>query len=379
MALTPRGIGALAAAVVLAVVGGLTGTEEFVLAALALAVLLVGGAVQATARHRRSAGLSVTVTLGRSIVPVGVPVDVTVVVAGAVGPVRVEDPDRCWADGAVPRTGRSAAESLDVPAPSSDPPWSLVRSAPTTRRGIHTVRGPRAFVMDSYRLVACPLGHGPSASLTVHPVPLVVPVDPSLLIGHPGSEETTTPSARGPRDGGGELAGVRPYQAGDRLRLLHWPAMARTGELMVRDFEAAGPRQVTVVVDTRVGLGDLAVERSVAAAAGVGLEILGRGAQLDLWTIDGHHLVVAPGAGAAAVLLGGLAALPTGDRPGWSDPRGPWGRRRRGGADPSHRPPDAPTGAAGASWADVALVITCADGTASLPVSLGHAARVVVS
>jgi uncharacterized protein (DUF58 family) len=68
----------------------------------------------------------------------------------------------------------------------------------------------------------------------------------------------------------GILSGVREYVPGDRLRLLHWPTMARTGELMVRDFEVPRPRKVTVLVDTRTDeIGTYGMERALAGGSRV--------------------------------------------------------------------------------------------------------------
>jgi len=45
------------------------------------------------------------------------------------------------------------------------------------------------------------------------------------------------------------LAGVRPYQAGDPLRNLHWPATARTNSLQVKQFEHTVAVEAYVLLD----------------------------------------------------------------------------------------------------------------------------------
>ena len=47
---------------------------------------------------------------------------------------------------------------------------------------------------------------------------------------------------------GEEFFALRPYQAGDDLRRAHWPTMARTDELMVRQLEPPREPRVTVVL-----------------------------------------------------------------------------------------------------------------------------------
>lgn len=67
-----------------------------------------------------------------------------------------------------------------------------------------------------------------------------------------------------------DFVGLRPYQAGDDIRHIHWPAVARSGNLMVRQFERPDESHVAVVLDTRVARHTVSsFERSVEAAASV--------------------------------------------------------------------------------------------------------------
>ncbi len=45
------------------------------------------------------------------------------------------------------------------------------------------------------------------------------------------------------------LHGVRPYQAGDPLRAVHWPATARTQSLQVKEYERTAAMEAVVVLD----------------------------------------------------------------------------------------------------------------------------------
>ena len=55
---------------------------------------------------------------------------------------------------------------------------------------------------------------------------------------------------RGARPGGGtELADIRPFRTGDRLRRIHWPVSLRTGALHVTTTYADQDAEVRVVVD----------------------------------------------------------------------------------------------------------------------------------
>jgi uncharacterized protein (DUF58 family) len=122
---------------------------------------------------------------------------------------------------------------------------------------------------------------------------------------------------RSARVGGGtELAEIRPFRTGDRLRRIHWPVSLRTGALHVTTTYADQDAEVRLVLDAIRDLGerdpdtgrrsslDVAVEAAGAVAAHylgtgdrVGLSVLGGGGVVEVPAIGGHHQL-------ARVLLG---------------------------------------------------------------------------
>jgi uncharacterized protein (DUF58 family) len=50
---------------------------------------------------------------------------------------------------------------------------------------------------------------------------------------------------------GDEFYTMRPYQEGDDLRRIHWPSVARSGKLMIRQDESARRSTAVLFVDTR--------------------------------------------------------------------------------------------------------------------------------
>ena len=54
---------------------------------------------------------------------------------------------------------------------------------------------------------------------------------------------------RARRDGGDELRGTRPYVAGDDMRQIHWKSTARTGELVMREWEQIGHAATLIIWD----------------------------------------------------------------------------------------------------------------------------------
>lgn len=108
----------------------------------------------------------------------------------------------------------------------------------------------------------------------------------------------------------GELSrGARPYEPGDSLRRVHWPATARAGELMVRDAESVRDDVVVLVVD----LGDqpgAEAERLARRGRGAAEELLRRGHRLELVTRERRGEVHAPVADALGVGRRLAAAVP---------------------------------------------------------------------
>jgi uncharacterized protein (DUF58 family) len=89
---------------------------------------------------------------------------------------------------------------------------------------------------------------------------------------------------------GEEFYTMREYQTGDDLRRLHWPSVARTGDLMIRQDESSRRSTALVFVDTREAvLGKShgpAFERAVSCAASVGVLLARGGFSLRVATAD---------------------------------------------------------------------------------------------
>ena len=87
---------------------------------------------------------------------------------------------------------------------------------------------------------------------------------------------------------GDEFYTMRPYNEGDDLRRIHWPSVARSGELMIRQDESTRRSTAVLFVDTR----DSAVgqthspcfERVVSCAASLGVLLMQYGFTVKLAT-----------------------------------------------------------------------------------------------
>ncbi|MGA2521494.1 MAG: DUF58 domain-containing protein [Acidimicrobiales bacterium] len=378
------GVGALA----MAIAGFVYGVEEFVLLAMSVGVLLVTGSV--VVRYRGRVGrraLHVVVRVPAAEVtsrqPTRVEMRVTNHGRRRLPPVLVAEPRRHWTLSHPGMGGRGPAGLDDGPdrrhvarsfrlpelAPGADA--ALWIPVPTGRRGLLMLSGVGVWCEDPFRLFARRVMVAPPAHVVVYP-------DAGAESGavsdaaHRHGQSAEQRAARSSNAlSGAELSGLRPYAPGDRLTRLHWPSMARSGDLVVREFVETQAGSLTLLVDVRpaVHSGD-SLERTVARAAAVALATLRRGEAVELCTSTGDRVAVDPGAAGRQTVLRALALV------GAADP-GPAMVRRWGGR---------PTG--GAVWAtagrldaDMVLLTTTAGARQpALPEALRrHATTVVVS
>lgn len=123
----------------------------------------------------------------------------------------------------------------------------------------------------------------------VYPRRVPAPMSPPAV--HRGGP----PSATGQRARSGEFFGLRPWQEGDELRRLCWPATARLGQPVVRELEAGALARVRLQLHPgRTGEAGFEAEiQRVAAEAA--LRLARDGAELELWY--GERIAVSSGAG----------------------------------------------------------------------------------
>jgi uncharacterized protein (DUF58 family) len=76
---------------------------------------------------------------------------------------------------------------------------------------------------------------------------------------------------------GFEVDGLRPYRDGSPASRIHWPAVARTGEMLERRLVAGGEPRPLVVLDPRGGSDPGARERAMRAAASLCAELARNG------------------------------------------------------------------------------------------------------
>lgn len=89
-----------------------------------------------------------------------------------------------------------------------------------------------------------------------------------------------------------EFYTMREYITGDDLRRIHWPSVARTGHLMIRQDESNRRSMATIFLDNRSGAMGAAAspgfEKGVSAAASIGRLLIQAGFAVHLVTLDGE-------------------------------------------------------------------------------------------
>ncbi len=81
---------------------------------------------------------------------------------------------------------------------------------------------------------------------------------------------------------------LRAYVTGDDVRYVHWRTSARTGQLMVRQFEESRRSQLTIITssDTRYYASDDEFELAVSVTASIGSQVIRDGTQISVVTED---------------------------------------------------------------------------------------------
>lgn len=89
---------------------------------------------------------------------------------------------------------------------------------------------------------------------------------------------------------GEEFAGLRPFRQGDSLRLVHWKSFARSGHLVVREFQAEFFTRHALLLDTVLAPAGQAFEEAIALCASLLLQVHGQTGSsenlLDLFYLD---------------------------------------------------------------------------------------------
>ncbi len=154
-------------------------------------------------------------------------------------------------------------------------------------RGVHRIGPLGVRVRDPFGLGLRTAAVSGDAELVV--LPRVVPLPAARSLGSGIGSEGSVPHMVALH--GEDDQTVREYRDGDDLRRIHWPASARTGELMVRQEDRPAKRRAVVVLDSRsAGHGgsgrSSSLEWCVTTAASVTAHVADAGYAVHLLTAD---------------------------------------------------------------------------------------------
>jgi uncharacterized protein (DUF58 family) len=296
---TRRGLGGLAVLVGLLVVTVVTDTADLVPLLVAVGLPCLIAPVSASVRAGRArAGLVLNAVVTPPTSAVGGEITLLISVTNRTSRpspgLSIESPPSQWRQWRPGTASTGTTARLLVPAglvtlPSPGPRSSTVATspAPATRRGLFVLPSRRASVLDPFGLWGAPGPAVPSVTVVVHPEP-----DPRVTwppeSGDARRELSRTVAHVQGRDGPGDLVGIRPYVAGDRLSLLHWPARARYGTWFVRQFASEIGSRSRLVLDDRLGVHRKSDFERMLRAAEQLVEICWRdGRTVELCTLSG--------------------------------------------------------------------------------------------
>ena len=145
-----------------------------------------------------------------------------------------------------------------------------------SRRGRRSLHPPSLAIRDPLRLHERELAGPPGASLIVLPR-----VEPVLAVGGGGAGRGTGLGGADPRAGMRlsdlsaelELDALRPYREGTPATRIHWPAVARTGEMVERRLAADADSAPLIVLDASRPASEEALDQAVRAAASLALHL----------------------------------------------------------------------------------------------------------
>ncbi len=152
---------------------------------------------------------------------------------------------------------------------------------PTPRRGVIDVGPPVAVRTDPIGLLRREHSWDAVHRLFVHPVTVAVPSTSAGLV----RDLEGSPSRR-LVDADMSFHAIREYAPGDARRQIHWKSTAKTGHLMVRQFEESRRSRMAIVLSLASAdfAGETEQELAISAAASLAVQAVRDGRDLDVVT-----------------------------------------------------------------------------------------------
>lgn len=184
----------------------------------------------------------------------------------------------------------AAAHQFLVPSLEAEGEWSEVFGIPARRRGVVTLGPARSVRGDALGLLLTVQDWTEPVKLWVHPKTVRLEFDAT---GFQSDVEGVTTARLSSSDV--SFHALRDYAPGDDRRHVHWPTSARTGRLVVRQFEETRRSHHTILLDTSsASWTEEEFELGVSAAASLALAGLANNRKVSLATSTGWIATTAP-------------------------------------------------------------------------------------
>jgi uncharacterized protein (DUF58 family) len=152
-------------------------------------------------------------------------------------------------------------------APPRRPHREVVVSAVPARRGRQSLGPARLRILDPFCICARELR---SAEHELLVLPRVYPIGAGALA-------RLDERANSPLDAALEIDSLRAYRPGGSAARIHWPTVARSGELMERGFTAEADARVLVMLDARIPESEEALDQALRVTASLCVHFARRG------------------------------------------------------------------------------------------------------
>lgn len=184
-----------------------------------------------------------------------------------------------------------AAVSFTLPSLNPDETTVNEFRVPTDRRGLVQVGPARSVQGDPFSLTGRETRWTDQLEFYVHPRTVLLPGRQTGFVHDLEGHASTHLSASDMN-----FHALRPYVPGDDRRHVHWRSTARTGQLMVRQFEESRMSRVAVALDTgrSAYLDEDEFELAVSCAASVALQTIYAESPLALLTTREELASVTP-------------------------------------------------------------------------------------
>jgi uncharacterized protein (DUF58 family) len=195
--------------------------------------------------------------------------------------------------------GHNSGEVVNLPSFGG---LSLTLRIPLMKRGVYGVGAPTVASRDPFGIFR--LRHREPGIEQIAVLPYMVDIPPFSLaqgdISGEGSYQRSTPEATA------SASTIREYRSGDSTRYIHWPATARRGSIMLKQFDGGMEDVTWILLDLNTGVkegSDLenTEEYAITAAASIAKSYSEMGWAVGLMAHGDRQYILAPQEGAPAL------------------------------------------------------------------------------